>query len=236
MVSRGFHRALSRGRAEEACSAARAASHTVHSTRRAWTGTAARAAMSALAGVMTLSGCAGISTLSSEVASYGDWPKGQAPGTYAFERLPSQQARAQEQDLLEGAVRPALEAAGFKPAPAGAEPQVQVLVGARVTRADRSPWDDPLWWRGSYGYWRYGPWPGPSWRLGLRMDSPRYDREVAVLLRDRASGKALYEARASHDGYSAGNSALLSALFSAALKDFPAVGPNPRTVVVPLAP
>jgi hypothetical protein len=182
----------------------------------------------------TLAGCAGLSTLSSEVASYGEWPRGQAAGTYAFERLPSQQARAQQQDALEAAARPALEAAGFKPAPAGSEPQVLVQVGARVTLADRSPWDDPLWWRGSFGYWRYGPWPGPSWRLG--MDSPRYDREVAVLLRDRATGKPVYESRASNDGYSTGNAALLAAMFAAALKDFPATGLNPRTVVVPLAP
>ena len=195
-----------------------------------------RAVLAAGAAVAILAGCAGFSSLSSEVASYGEWPQGQAPGTYAFERLPSQQARAQEQDALEAAARPALEAAGFRPVPAGTEPQVLVQVGARVTRADRSPWDDPLWWRGSLGYWRYGPWPGPSWRLGLRMDSPRYDREVAVLLRDRASGKPVYEARASNDGYSMGNAAVLAAMFAAALQDFPATGLSPRTVVVPLAP
>jgi hypothetical protein len=176
--------------------------------------------------------------LSSEVASYGEWPRGQAAGTYAFERLPSQQARAQQQDALEAAARPALEAAGFKPAPVGSEPQVLVQVGARVTLADRSPWDDPLWWPGGFGYWRYGPGPGPgpTWRLGLRMEAPRFDREVAVLLRDRATGRPVYEARASNDGYSMGNAALLAAMFAAALKDFPATGLNPRTVVVPLAP
>ena len=195
-----------------------------------------RAVLAAGMATATLAGCAGLSTLSSEVASYGEWPRGQAAGTYAFERLPSQQARAQQQDALEAAARPALEAAGFKPAPAGSEPQVLVQVGARVTLADRSPWDDPLWWRGSFGYWRYGPWPGPPWRLGLRMDSPRYEREVAVLLRDRATGKPVYESRASNDGYSTGNAALLAAMFAAALKDFPATGLNPRTVVVPLAP
>ena len=218
MVARGFFRSLSRG--------------------RSGAGRSARAALVAFAAfaTLTLGGCAGLATLSSEVASYGDWPAGQAPGSYTFERLPSQQGRAQEQDALEAAARPALEAAGFKPAAAGTEPQVLVQVGARVTRADRSPWDDPLWWRGSFGYWRYGPWPGPSWRLGMRMDSPRYDREVAVLLRDRASGKPIYEARASNDGYSMGNAPLLAAMFAAALKDFPAVGLNPRTVVVPLAP
>jgi hypothetical protein len=196
----------------------------------------ALAGLVVLGACFVLGGCASMSTLRSEVATYGEWPAGQAAGTYAFERLPSQQARAQEQEVLEAAARPALEAAGFKPAPAGAEPQVLVQLGARITRVDRSPWDDPLWWGGSFGTWRYGPWSGPSWHLGLRMDPPRVDREVAVLLRDRASGRPLYEARASHDGYAIGNAQLLAALFAAALQDFPATGLNPRTVVVPLAP
>ena len=218
MVARGVFRTLSAG-----CS-------------RVGVAASATASAAALAAVLTLSGCAGMATLSSEVASYGEWPPGQAAGTYAFERLPSQQARAQDQDTLEAAARPALEAAGFQPAAPGTQPQVLVQVGARVTRTDRSPWDDPLWWRGSFGYWRYGPWAGPTWRLGMRMDSPRYDREVAVLLRDRASGKPVYEARANNDGFSTGNGQILSAMFAAALKDFPAVGLNPRTVVVPLTP
>ena len=192
-------------------------------------------AVAALA-LALLSGCASMRLVDSDVVSVAAVPPGMnlQGAKYRFERLPSQQARAQQQDTLEAAARPALEAAGFKPAPAGAEPQVLVQVGARVTRTDRSPWDDPLWWRGSYGTWRYGPWIGPSWRLGPRMDSPRYDREVAVLLRDRASGKPVYEARASSDGYSNGGAQVLAAMFAAALKDFPAVGLNPRTVVVPL--
>lgn len=201
---------------------------------RALSARRALAGLAALGASIVLSGCAGMATLRSEVASFGDWPAGQAAGTYAFERLPSQQARAQEQEVLETAARPALEAAGFKPAPVGTEPQVLVQLGARITRVDRSPWDDPLWWGGSFGAWRYGPWSGPSWHLGLRMDPPRVDREVAVLLRERASGKPVYEARASNDGYATGNAQLLAALFAAALKDFPAVGLNPRVVVVPL--
>lgn len=195
-----------------------------------------RVALAVSAAAAALAGCAGVSTLSSEVATYGQWPQGQSPGTYAFERLPSQQARPQQQDALEAAARPALEAAGFKPAAAGSEPQVLVQLDARVTVADRSPWEDPLWWPGSFGSWRYGPWPGPTWRLGLHMEAPRFDREVAVLLRDSATGRPLYEARASNDGYSMGSAALLAAMFAAAFKDFPVTGLNPRTVVVPLAP
>lgn len=98
----------------------------------------------ALALVGTLAGCAGWNTLTSVVHSYGQWPAARAPGTYAFERLPSQQARPEHQQMLEAAVRPALEAAGFRPAADGATPEVTVQVGGRVTRSDRAPWDDPL--------------------------------------------------------------------------------------------
>ncbi len=189
----------------------------------------------ALAAVL-ITGCAGISTLRSEVSSFGEWPAGRTPGTYAFERLPSQQARADLQDRLEAAAAEALGAAGFKPAAAGSEPELIVQLGARSTRTDVSPWDDPLWWRGSAGLsrWRYGPWTSPRWALSMHIDTPRYEREVALLLRDRFSGKPLYETRASSDGGSAANSALMTAMFRAALQDFPSTGPNPRPVDVPL--
>jgi hypothetical protein len=189
----------------------------------------------ALAATALAAGCAGLNTVRSDVSTFGEWPSGRVPGTYAFERLPSQQARAQAQDSIEAAARDALQGAGFKPAEGGAEPDVLVQAGARITRTDYSPWDDPLWWRGSFGYWRHGPWPGPRWGLWGRYDSSRYDREVALLIRDRASGKPLYEARASNDSATAGGPETLRAMYLAAMKDFPAVGINPRTVDVPLA-
>jgi hypothetical protein len=129
-----------------------------------------------------------------------------------------------------------LEAAGFRPAATGATPEVTVQVGGRVTRTDRAPWDDPLWWRGGFGYWRHGPWTGPYWGAGMHTDSPRYEREVALLIRDRASGQPLYETRASSDGLTRGDAAIVRAMFDAALKDFPAAGVNPRTVRTLLTP
>jgi hypothetical protein len=181
-----------------------------------------------------LGGCAALTQVSTEVSSFGDWPAARAPGTYAFDRLPSQQAQAAETEALEAAARPALERAGFKPVAAGQAPEVLVQVGLRSSRVDRQPWDDPFWWRGSFGYWRYGPWAGPSWNLSLHHQYARYDREAAVLIRDRASGKPLFEARASSEGNTAGDSTLVAALFTAALMDFPRTGVNPRRVVVPL--
>jgi hypothetical protein len=181
-----------------------------------------------------LGGCAAMSQISSDVSTFGDWPTGRAPGTFAFERLPSQQAQAAETETMEAAARPALLKAGFLQAAPGAEPDVLVQVGARTTRSGRDAWDDPIWWRGGFGYWRHGPWIGPSWNLNLHYENRRFDREVAVLIRDRSSGKPLFEARASNEGNTMGSAGLVEAMFQAAMTDFPRQGVNPRRVVVSL--
>ena len=67
-----------------------------------------------------------------------------------------------------------------------------------------------------------GSWP---------YDPPTYEREVAMLLRDRKTGQPLYEVRVTNDGYSPSINSLLTAMFVAGLKDFPNGGPNPRRVV-----
>ncbi len=188
-----------------------------------------------LAAVMVLGGCAAMRSVSSEVSTFGEWPADRKPGSYAFERLPSQAQRSAAMDELESSARAALAKAGFQPATAGQEPEVLVQVGARASRADVYPWADPLWWRGGFGYYRHGPWIGPRWGLGVQFESQRYEREVALLLRDRATGKPLYEARASNEGNTAqAGNATLAAMFQAALMDFPRVGVNPREVVVQL--
>lgn len=185
-----------------------------------------------MAAAATLGGCAALNSVSSDVSSFGEWPAARKAGSYAFERLPSQQARAAEADALELAARPALQKAGFTPVEAGKEPEVLVQVGSRVGRSDAA-WAAPIWWGGSFGYYRHGPWLGPRWGLGYQFDSARYDREVAVLIRDRSSGKPLFEARASNEGSaSSASSTTLAAMFEAALMDFPRLGMNPRRVSV----
>lgn len=195
--------------------------------------TAALASLAAAAAL--LAGCAtGPRTLAADVSTFGEWPAQRAPGRYAFERLPSQQARAADTERVENAARAALQAAGFTESADGGAPDVLVQVGLRVTRTDRGLWDDPLWWRGGFGAWRYGPWIGPGWSLSARMEPPRYDREVALLLRDRSSGRPLFEARATAENLNGAalDEAGLSGLFQAALTDFPRAGINPRRVVV----
>lgn len=188
-------------------------------------------------GAVALGGCASLRSVTSDVSSFGEWPEGRTGGSFAFERLPSQAARAAEAELLEAAALPALRKAGFTPAAAGVAPDLLVQLGARSQRSDYGPWNDALWWRGGFGYWRHGPWLSPRWGLTTRSDFERFDREVAVLLRDRASGKPLFEARAVNEGnLDVANAATLGAMFEAALMDFPKLGINPRRVTVTPAP
>ena len=180
-----------------------------------------------------LAACSGINTASVEVQSQGVWPEGRPPGTYAIERLPSQQAQAAEQDRIEAAALPALEAAGFRPAPRE-EADVLVQLGAQVFQVVRR---DPFWpsmtWRNDWWFYR-GPWPhfrGSSFGLAYQLDTPELQREVAVLIRDRRSQTFVYETRGVYTSRWTSD-ALLPALFQAAMKDFPTPATGPRTVTV----
>lgn len=186
----------------------------------------------------SLAGCASLKTLTSEVSTFGNWPAGRPAGSYVIERLPSQQAApgGLQADVEQGAHQ-ALQTAGFAPAAPGAQPDVVVQIGARVTRYDRSPWDDPLWWRPYGSRWMGPGWPGAwgpygPWRW--RTESSEYQREVGLLIRDKASGQPLYEARARTDGITAGGPQVIAVMFSAALKDFPKVQNEPHDVDIQL--
>ena len=198
-----------------------------------------------LATAALVGGCASLNSVDSEVSSFSRWPAGRAPASYAFERLPSQQAQPQQSQVLEDSARRAVEAAGFAPAADGKAADVTVQIGARIVETDRSPFDDPFWY-GSFGSWhrpfaygRYGrPFWGPGWRRGWGpgYDFPYYEREVAVLIRDKRSGEPLYESRATSEGNTSGIGSILPAMFQAALKDFPIGSPtNPHRVVVEAA-
>ncbi len=188
-----------------------------------------------------LAACSGPYTVSADVSTYGSWPAGRSAGSYAFDRLPSQQQSdeaAKRQGQLEDAARAALEKAGFKPAANAKTADVLVTLGARITAYDPVPWDDPLWWRWRgrlisprYGYAGWGAW---GWRQDPFFDR-RYDRAVAVLLRDRASGEALYEAHASNEGLTMGGDSTITALFDAALAEFPKVNKASHRVSVQVA-
>lgn len=186
-----------------------------------------------VAGAAVLAGCSTVRTVVSDVSSYGSWPAGRAPGSYAFERLPSQQSQPETQARLEEAARGALQQAGFTAAADAGSADVTVQLGARITRADRSPWDDPFWWGWGGGYWRHPGWRS-GWGMSANFSAPYYLREVAVLIRDRRNGTPLYEARATNDSNGPPDDATLAAMFRAALTDFPTPAVNPRRVSVPL--
>ena len=206
--------------------------------------------LAALLAAAALSGCASLNNVDADVSSFSRWPAGRPPATYAFERLPSQQQQPQQAQMLEDAARPAIEGAGLVPAPEGGAPDVTVQVGARITETGLSPYDDPFWYGGMYPWHRpfgyryygrpyWGPYPGPYWGVGGYRGYwdhyTYYEREAAVLIRDKRSGEALYESRASSQGPTTGLT-ILPALFMAAMKDFPAGSTtNPHRVTIEAA-
>jgi hypothetical protein len=188
--------------------------------------------------VLGLSACAGSGFHTADVNAWSQWPSGRTPGTYSIEQLPSQKTERSGMRLSDAAA-PALAAAGFRPAAAGEKPQFLITLGARVSPVDPFFYDDPFWWRG--GLYRYhAGWqrPGMRWPYATyaRIDDRRYEREVAVLIRDRDSLEVLYEVRASSEGQMANIRFYLPALYSAAMKDFPVQSSEPRAVRVPLEP
>ena len=193
--------------------------------------------------VCILGGCAS-TTLSSEVSTFGVWPTDRQPGTYVFERLPSQLTAPEKQQRLEDAARTALEGAGFKPAVDAGTADVTVQLAARADEVYRSGLDDAFWWnngpyRSRLDHARFGGFGGGlafghGFGIGFDEGLRRYAREVAVLIRDRKSGSALYEARASSGGLQPLSPSLLSAMFQAALTPFPKGEPQARSIETPL--
>ncbi len=190
-----------------------------------------------------LGGCASITSIDSEVTAYSQWPAARTPGSYVFERLPSQQAEPARQQQLEAWARPAIAAAGFVAAASRAEADVTIQLGARITATEPSPFVDPYVW-GPWGYGWRDPWWGrgwgPGWRYGWSygwgpgFERLGYEREVALLIRDRRSGEPLYQANARSTGYSTRPELTLPAMFAAALHDFP--HGDAKAHIVPIEP
>lgn len=190
------------------------------------------------AAALLLTGCSSFNTLRSEVSTFGPWPEGRKPSTYAFDRLPSQEVRAENQRALEDAARPAVERAGFKAVEAGQKPDVLIQLGARISAAQRSPFDDPFYWHPALQHhFRYrAPRAGFYWvhAWDPSLANSQVDREVTLLIRDAASSKVLYETRATNFGYAAASSVWLPTMFNAALSEFPRSLSATKVVEMPL--
>ena len=177
---------------------------------------------------VALLGCGTTRLIDADVSTFGSWPAGRVPGSFTFERLPSQQAQAQQQQELEAAALPALEQAGFKAVDSGGDALVQVA--SRTLRYERGPYDAGFYepyWRANASYLHR--WRGVG--FGWSLHAPYYVNEVSLLIRDSKTQQVVYEARAQSDGPWA-EEGLMRALFEAALKDFPHTAVSPRRVSV----
>jgi hypothetical protein len=195
-----------------------------------------------LGAALLLSACAAFQQVGVDVARFGQWPAGRAPGSFAFDRLPSQQDAGEPQQVLEESAQAALERAGFSRAPDAARADVQVQVGARTSRLA----DPPVSTWGGIGI-RSGARVSGSVTLGFPIgrgaggtyfgppgwpqDYGREVREASLLLTDRTSRQVLLELRARTEAR-VGGDALLTPLFDAMLQGFPDLAPGSQRVTV----
>ncbi|MEJ7138448.1 hypothetical protein [Amphibiibacter pelophylacis] len=159
---------------------------------------------------------------------------------------------------LERSAQAVLSRRGFFPAPVGSAPQVLVQVSQTLER-EVAPNPLRVGWELSVGLGhrhrhRNGvsvgvllgsgyddpfdagwPWyASPAW--GPARYSVVYQRQIALVLRDAASSRVLYEARVQEPDARSDDPALIEALLDAALAPFPQARPQPQRVGVTSAP
>jgi hypothetical protein len=187
----------------------------------------------AIAATWLLSGCATTYLLDNNVQSFSSLTALPAQPDYRFERLLSQQAPAQAQ--LEAMADGALHKAGLRRD--DANPHYSVQISARldpVLSPWASPWDGWGWgggWgmgvrHGGFGFGMGGPF--------ARMEPPWYHREVAVVIRELATNRVVFESHAANDGAWMDDNSVFPAMFEAALQGFPQPPAGPRQVGIPV--
>ena len=184
---------------------------------------------------LLVTACSGMRIVDTDVSTFTG-PAAQAipqSASYRFERLPSQQAQAQQSAALEAIAQAALERAGMRRDDAAAQYSVQL--GLRMFRDPQAPWDDPRYIQGiavpALVPTRYGLlMRHPS--LNLQFDFPYYRREVTLVIRRAADAQVVFETRAQHDGRWSDDEGVLPAMFQAALQGFPNPVVGTRRVVV----
>lgn len=191
----------------------------------------------AVLSALLLAGCATGYILDNNVQTFSSLPTLPLQATYRFDRLPSQQA-SPVQAQIEALADPALFKAGLRRDDAA--PRYSVQVSARIQRV-RSPWADP--WDGWGGRWGWGAgWPGHGYGLYAgpyggafpRLETPWYQREVGVVVRDLGTSQVVYETHAANGGPWSDDVAVLPAMFDAALQGFPKAPLGLRRVAIPV--
>ena len=173
---------------------------------------------------LALAGCSSMRLVDTDVSAFStaQTPSVTLPASYRFERLPSQQAQAQQAAALEALAQGELSRVGLQRDDTA--PQYSVQVEVRTFRDPQAPWDDP---RYRAGYAR--PFPVltrfgtvmqyPS--LTMQFDFPYFRREIHLVVRRIADAQVVFETRARHDGRWPDDAGVLPAMFQAALQNFP---------------
>lgn len=197
-----------------------------------WNAWARRSMLVAMAGgMLALTGCAGLKAIDPNVRSFGTAPA-ELPRTFQFERLPSQEAQAEQATRTEAHAEQALAAAGFRKADNAA---YSIQVHARRSTVLNDPWEP---WPGYRArFWAgFGPRPVMvNWRWSTAIDSSSSLYEVAIVIRDRQQNKVVYESRAEMD-IRVDSDRYWPAMFQAVLADFPQGKPEVHPVQVMLPP
>ena len=179
---------------------------------------------------VVLAGCATGRTIDSEVRSFGGPTPIAAGATYRFERLPSQDPKAQEP--LELAAQKELTAKGMLRNDGQARYSVEVrleasmLMSNALQRWANSPFPDRI---------VIGP-DGSLWRQVRRplLDPTWYRHTLQLVVRDLGNGGVAFDTRAVHESPWSDTPNLIAPLMRAALSDFPQAQPTPKTVLVEL--
>jgi hypothetical protein len=193
---------------------------------------------------LLLSGCSTVRLIDSQVNAFGSAAALPATVRYQFERLPSQNAQPERQTQLETLAEAALAKVGFErvsPTPAvnttptastGSLYLVQLQVRVQETTSAYPP-----------GY----ALPGrdyvvtgsgrvvPAFGFGLGFGfagSPRYLRELSIVVRQVGSNAVVFESQASNENPWHDTDAILPAMLDAALQGFPSPPAGVRRVAI----
>ena len=181
-----------------------------------------------------MTGCASVRLVDTDVTAFPKWtaaPPG--PGTaYRFERLPSQQNLAAQQDAVEADARTALARVGMELNPAVARYSVQVVATTQIIERGYPGYDGIF---GGPGLFLGGGNRGLGFGLSFPMRFPEptyFKRELSMLMRELSTQQVVFETRAFHDGVWSDTQAVFPAMMDAALRGFPEPPPGTRRINV----
>jgi hypothetical protein len=190
----------------------------------------------ALIATALLAGCASTLRMDNTVQSFSALSEVPTAAGYRYERLPSQR-QDPAQPPLEALTDVALARVGLRRDDAA--PVYTVQVWSRMQYAV-SPWAQPRFggWSG-WGGVGLGSYRGMGMGMGIGfpiggIDSPWYQREVGLILREVASGRVVYETHAFHEGYWIDPARAWPAMLEAALQGFPQPPAGVRRVDITL--